>query len=85
MPLVLTLVGMQLSGPTTQPAALAPHGGNSVEQRLEHPAVMDVGAAQGHRQGNVRLGVAQERQARLRASVVMVARQNAPQVSAPAA
>lgn len=50
--IVVTLVGMQLSGPTTRPAALAPHGGNGVEQRLEHPAVMDVGAGQANCQGN---------------------------------
>lgn len=47
--IVVTLVGMQLAGPMTRPAALAPHGRNGVEQRLEHPAVMDVGAGQAQR------------------------------------
>lgn len=48
----IPLVGMQLAGPMARPATLAMNERNGVEQRIEHPAVMDVGAAEAHRQGN---------------------------------
>lgn len=50
--IVIPLVGMQLAGPMARPATLAMNGRNGVEQRIEHPAVMDVCAAEAHRQGN---------------------------------
>lgn len=50
--IVIALVCMQFCGPMTRPAALATKGRNGIEQRLEHPAVVDVGAAEAHRQGN---------------------------------
>lgn len=49
---VIALVCVQFSGPLTRPAALAVNGRNGIEQRLEHLAVVDVGAAEAHRQGN---------------------------------
>lgn len=50
--IVMALVCMQFSGPLTRPAALSPNGRNGIEQRREHPAIVDVGAAEAHRQGN---------------------------------
>lgn len=46
---VIALVCVQFSGPLTRPAALAVNGRNGIEQRLEHLAVVDVGAAEAHR------------------------------------
>ncbi len=49
--LVITFVGMQLSGPMPWSATLATNAGHGVEQRVEHPAIMDVRAAEAHCQG----------------------------------
>lgn len=50
--IVIPFVGMQLAGPMAWSAMLATNVRNGVEQRVEHPAVMDVRAAEAHCQGN---------------------------------
>lgn len=44
----MPLVCMQLSRPMTRLAALATKDGIGIGQQLEHPAIMDVGAAEAH-------------------------------------
>lgn len=43
-PAIISLVGMELCRPMFRAATFTPDGGERIEQGLEHPAVMDVGA-----------------------------------------
>ncbi len=50
--IVVALVRMELAGPLAWPSPLTLDRRNGIKQRLKHSTIVEVGAAETHRQGN---------------------------------